>query len=145
MKLEKLLLSSCALSVLITSVFFIFAKISAPDITPAIQIGKYFLILLFSFVIIGVSLVFSLKRLNKIVALLIHYAVSLVAFLLAFVFFENARPMRTLIMMVFFTVFYAVVFAAIIGIKKIIYKLDKSFDKKPAVTAAKTEYKPRYK
>lgn len=145
MKLEKLLLSSCALSVAITSIFFIFAKISAPDITPAIQIGKYFLILLFSFVIICASLLFSLKRLNKLLALLIHYGVSLVAFLFTFLSFDDIRPTRTLIMIVFFTVFYAVMFAACIGIKKALQKLDVRLEKKPVRTTTKSEYKPRYK
>ena len=145
MKLEKLLLRSTALSVVITSVFFIFAKIGTPNITPAIEIGKYFLILLFSLVIIGATILFSVKKLNKILALLIHYAVSLVAFLLIFVSFEDSRPMRTMIMIVFFTVLYSATFVASIGIKKALQKLDGRTKSKSTVSASKGEYKPRYK
>lgn len=144
MKLKNFLLNSCALSVAITSVFFLFAKISAPQITPAIQIGKYFLILLFSLVIVGAALLFSVKRLNKLIALFIHYAVSLAAFLLTFLSFNDSRPMRTMIMVVFFTLLYAATFAASIGIRKALQKLDEQLEKKPRAKSSKA-YKPRYK
>ena len=145
MKIKNLLLNSCALSVLITSVFFLFAKISAPEIIPAIQIGKYFLVLLFSLVIVGATLLFSIKRLNKLIALLIHYAISLVAFLLTFISFDESRPMRTLIFIVFFTLLYAAIFAASIGIEKALKKVDRHLEKKTVTTKVKSEYKPRYK
>lgn len=144
MKIKNLLLNSCALSVVITSVFFLFAKISAPEIIPAIQIGKYFLILLFSFVIIGATLLFSVKKLNKIIALLIHYAVSLVAFLLTFISFNESRPMRTLVFVVFFTLLYTAIFASSIGIRKALKKVDERLKMNPRAKVSK-EYKPRYK
>lgn len=144
-RIEKILLDSCALSVLITSVFFIFAKISSPDITPAVHIGKYFLIILFSFIIVCANLLFSIKKLHKVLAVLIHYLVSLVAFLLIFVTLSGLRPMQFIVFVVLFTIFYAALFAAIFGIKRGIKKLDVKFERKSETESKKSEYKPRYK
>lgn len=142
-RIEKLLLDSCAFSVLITGTFFIFAKLTAPEMTPAVEIGRYFLILLFSLLIMSAGLLFESKKLSKPVAFLAHFGISYVAFLVIFVDFTEMLPMRFFIYTVIFIVAYAIYFAACRGIRKLVQKLDNRFSTKKAKPSEK--YVPRYK
>ena len=143
-KLENLILEACALSVLLTAVFFIFAWIGLPEITPAIQIGKYFLILLFSLLITAAKLLFSVKGLKKPLALLLHYAIALVAFSVIFFDFSELNGMRIFVLIICFTLFYAAIFAIVIGIKKLLLRLDGKIEKSRKAEQ-KVEYTLRYK
>jgi len=144
-RIERFILESCSISVLITSIFFVFAKISAPETVPALHIGRYFLILLFGFLIIGANSLFGIKKLNKFLALLIHFFVSFVAFLLIFVNFDGMNAMRFFIHTVLFAIFYVIIFAIVIGIKRLVGKLDEGLGKKQKTNNKSTEYTPRYK
>ena len=144
-RIEKYLLEGSALSVLITSIFFIFAKISSPDITPAVHIGRYFTILLFSLLIVGANLLFKIRKLAKILALLIHYVVIILAFTLIFVDLKGITGTRIFILLMLFTIFYAMMFGIVIGIRKLCSRLDSSIKTKSKQEPKKEKYKPRYK
>lgn len=144
-RIEKYLFEASALSVLITSIFFIFAKISSPDITPAVHIGRYFTILLFSLLIVFANLLFKLRKLPKILALLIHYVVIILAFTLIFVDLKGITGPRIFILLVLFTLFYAMLFGIVIGIRKLCARLDSSIKSKTKQEQKKEKYKPRYK
>ncbi len=143
-KLENLIFEACAVSVLLTSVFFIFAWIGLPEITPAIQIGKYFLILLFSLLITAAKLLFSVKGLKKPLALLLHYAIALVAFSVIFFDFSTLNGMRIFILIVCFTLFYAAIWGIVIVTRRILARLDKQIEAKRK-PEEKVKYTPRYK
>ena len=144
-RVERFLLESCALSVLITSLVYIIAIIISPDITPAVEIGRYFIILLFSFLTVGASYLFQIPSIKKILALAIHYLVVLAAFLLIFADLSTITGPKFFILVMLFTVFYALFFGIIIGIKKLCVKLDKAIKTKAENAPKKEAYKPRYK
>lgn len=143
-KTEKIILESCAFAMLLIGAFFLISWIGMPDITPAIEIGKFFLILIFSFVINIARLLFGVKRLPKLAALSIHYAIALLAFSLIFVSPEQLVGARIFILWVSFTIFYAILFAASVGIKHLANKIDTAAEKKGAKKEP-AEYKSRYK
>lgn len=144
-RIERFILEACATSVLIASIFFVFAKISAPEIVPALDIGRYFLILLFGFLIVGANLLFGIKKLNKFLALLLHFLISFTVFSIIFVNFDGMNATRVFIHVVLFTIFYAVTFAIAIGIKKLSAKLDADINKKVNTATKSTDYKTKYK
>ena len=141
----KLILEACGLSVLFTSISFIIETISFPEMTPAIPVGRYFLLLLFSFSIICANLLFGIKQLHRLVSLLIHYLIVFVTFILAFVGFEGMTLSKFFIYTVMFTIFYAVVFAIVFGIKSFASKADARIKAKAPAPKKQIEYKPRYK
>lgn len=144
-RIERFILEACATSVLIASIFFVFAKISAPKIVPALDIRRYFLILLFGFLIVGANLLLGVKKLNKFLALLLHFLITFAAFLIIFVNFDGMNATRLFIHVVLFAIFYAVTFAIAIAIKKLSAKLDADISKKANTATKSTEYKPKYK
>ena len=144
-RIYKLILEACGLSVLITSIFFIFEKISSPDITPALPIGRYFLILLLGFIVVCANLLFGIRTLHKIVALLIHYLAIFTTFLITFVGFNGMTPTKFFIYIVMFTIFYAIIFAIAIGVKILSAKADAHISAKSPTPKKTTEYKSRYK
>lgn len=141
----KLLLEACGLSVLFTSISFIIETISFPEMTPAIPVGRYFLVLLFSFSIIGANLLFGIKQLHKLVSLLIHYLIVFATFIIAFVGFTGMTPSKFFIYTVMFTIFYAIVFAIVFGVKALTSKADGRIKEKSPASKMQSEYKPRYK
>ena len=141
----KLLLEACGLSVLITSISFIIETIDTPWITPAIPFGRYFLILLFSFSIVGANLLLGIKKLHKLVSLLLHYLIIFATFMLAFIGFAEMTPTKFFIYTAMFTLFYATVFAIVFVVKKLSSKADAYLDTKTRAPKKQDEYKPRYK
>ena len=144
-RIEKYLLNSCALTVLVLSLIYIFAIISSPEITPAVQIGRYFTILLFSFLTVGASYLFSVPKIPKLLVFAIHYLVVLIAFMLIFIDLKEITAPKAFISVAIFTIFYTLLFAIVIGIKKLCSRLDKLIKKKTREAPKKEAYKPRYK
>ena len=145
-RVERFLLEACSLSVLIMGIFFICAKLSAPEITPALHFGRFFLILLFGFLIVAANFLFKVNRIHRFIAVLIHYAVILAAFMLIFVELDGITSTRVFIFIALFTVFYALFFGIVIGIKHLAAKLDGAIAKKVAKEAKpEAKYQPRYK
>ena len=141
----KFILEACGLSVLITSIFFVFEGIASPEITPALPISRYFLILLFGFIIVGANFLFSIKNLHKLAALAIHYLTIFVAFLTVFVGFAGMTAKKFFIYAVIFTILYAIIFAVVVCVKKLTTKADDRISSKAPTSKKSTEYKPRYK
>ena len=144
-RIERYLLDSCALTVLILSLIYILSIFSESQTTPAVHIGRYFTILLFSFLTVGANHLFSVPKIPKLLAFAIHYTVLLAAFMLVFVDLNGITAPMVFISIALFTVFYAVIFSIAIGTKKLCSYLDKSIKKKEDKAPKKEEYKPRYK
>ena len=142
---EKFLLNSCALSVLITSLFLIFYKLNTPQIAPAIDMSRHFTILIFSFITVGVNQLLSMPRIPKIAAVAIHYVVTLMASMFIFVDVSTLNATKTFISITIFTLFYAIFFGIVIGIKKLCSGIDKTIGGKSKTDRPKEAYKPRYK
>ena len=142
---EKFLLNSCALSVLITSLFLIFYKINTPQIAPAIDMNRHFTILIFSFITVGANQLLSMPRIPKILAVAIHYVVTLIASLFIFTDISSLNATNLFISITIFTIFYAVFFGLVIAIKKLCYGIDKTVSKSSKPDRPKEAYKPRYK
>ena len=141
----KFILEACGLSVLITSIFFVFEGIASPEITPALPISRYFLILLFGFIIVGANFLFGIKNLHKLAALAIHYLTIFVAFLTVFVGFAGMTAKKFFIYAVIFTILYAIIFAVVVCVRKLTTKADDRISSKAPTSKKSTEYKPRYK
>ncbi len=141
----KLTLEACGLSVLITSISFIIEAISFPGMTPAIPIGRYFLILIFSFSIVCANLLLSIKKLHKLMSLPLHYLIIFATFIFAFVGFAGMTPKKFFIYTVMFTIFYAVITAFVFGVKALSSKTDSRISAKSSTYKTQSEYKPRYK
>jgi len=144
-KTYSFLLNSCAISVLITSIFFLFAKISNPNSTPAIHIGKYFLILLFSLILILTNQLFLIKNFPKSLSTVIHYLITLLSFTLIFLPLNDSRPMYVFVYLAVFTIAYAFLFAIVIGVRKAAINLGGSMLSKTNANKEKAEYSRRYK
>ena len=141
----KFILEGCGLSVLITSIFFVFEGIASPEITPALPLGRYFLILFFGFIVVGANLLFGIEKLHRLAAVAIHYTTIFVAFLIVFVGFADMTAKKLFIYTVIFTILYAIVSAVVIGVKKITSKADDRISAKVLASKKQSEYKPRYK
>ena len=141
----KFILEGCGLSVLITSIFFVFEGIASPEITPALPISRYFLILLFGFIVVGANLLFNIKNLNRLAALAIHYLAIFVAFLTVFVGLDGMTAKKFFIYAVIFTILYAIIFAVVISVKKLTSKADDRISARTPASKKQAEYKPRYK
>ena len=141
----KLILEACGLSVLLTSIFFVFEGIASPETTPALPISRYFLILLFGFIVVGANLLFGIEKLHKLATLAIHYIAIFVAFLIVFVGFADMTAKKFFIYAVIFTILYAIASATVIGVKKLTSKIDCRIGAKSPAPKKQAEYKPRYK
>ena len=141
----KFILEGCGLSVLITSIFFVFEGIASPEITPALPLSRYFLILLFGFIVVGANLLFSIEKLHRLAALAIHYIAIFVAFLIVFIGFADMTAKKFFIYAVIFTILYAIVSAVVIGVKNLTSKIDDRISAKTPTAKKQNEYKPRYK
>ena len=108
---KKFVLNTCLCSVLILTLFYIFAAIS--EMTDSvIGIGKYFTILGFGAVISASVLIFDTK-LKMLLKYIINYAVSLTAFCVIFLSSASGSTnavARTFAAIVIFTILYALVF-----------------------------------
>lgn len=107
---KKLVLNACLYSVLILTLFYIFAAIS--EMTDSvIGIGKYFTILGFGAIISASVLIFDTK-LKEILKYIINYAVLLTAFCVIFLSSASGSTnavARAFAAIVIFTIIYALV------------------------------------
>lgn len=87
----KIIRNAALYAVLITALFLLFAAVTGYE-TPAITAGRYFLILAFSAVLSVSELLFSAKNMAYIVKIVLHFAISLTAFLVLFLFIGGMIP-----------------------------------------------------
>ena len=147
-KIENILLKSCAFTVLISALFFAFAKMTS---RAEVKIGftHFFIIFLFGIAISIANLVLEYDKLHVALRMLIHYVVLLIAFSVVFINMGNiaADGASAIFTTVFiFTFLYVFISLISYSIKKLIVKLDKRFDKKhTAPQKEKETYQPRFK
>ena len=145
--IEKLLLKSCAYSVLIVTLFFLFTMVTSFT-EAAIRLGTFFLILLFGLLISLSDLILKIEKLHKMLRLLIHYSVLLVAFIVIFIISGNisASGAGAVFSAVFiFTVLYAVISLIVYLAKRSVKSVDAKLGKKAAQNKKpKSNYKPLY-
>ena len=151
-KIEKLFLTGCGYSVLILSLFYIFAAITE-FVNPAIKPGQFVLILLFGMIISLAELLYDILKVKKVFKCLIHYAVLFVAFFMIFVISGNiisTKAAGVFIAVVVYTFFYFFIWLITNLVRRTIgiadNKLESKFrkitnEKKPQ----KNEYKSLYK
>lgn len=135
-------------TVLITSLFMLFSALSGLS-SPAITAGRFFIILGFGMLLSVAGLLFDVKNIPYFVKIILHYAVSLVAFILLFVVIGNlaARGIATIFAVsVFFTVLYFLLFFLLRLFSRLLAKesAKNSNRARDAQEKAEEEYTPRF-
>lgn len=148
-KIEKLFLTGCGYSLLILTLFYIFAAITK-FINPAITPGQFALIVLFGFIISLAELLYSILKLKKVLKCFIHYAVLFVAFLVIFIISGNiasAKASGIFVAIIVYTFMYFSIYLIVNLIRKTINAADDKLDAKlpKENKTKKAEYKPLYK
>ncbi len=152
-RIEKIILTGCTFTVLISLLFFIFAQISSNESALSISFPRYLIITLFGFIIALANTVFEFERLHKAVKIIIHYAILLTAFLV--IFAGGALSLDTaagfFVAIIIFTILYALFTVLTLVIKKSISKIDSKIDSQNATQKPKEDkksgsnYEPRFK
>ena len=147
-RVENLILKSCAYTVLIAVLFFLFT-LATSFTEAALTIGTFMIILLFGAVIAFSNLILELLPLKTFLKVLIHYATLLIAFIVIFVIKGRISAVNTAAIfsaIIIFTFLYAFFFLVAWFIRKSIYAADKRIDKRhPKKVSEKKEYKSLYK
>lgn len=155
-KLGKLILHGAGYTVLYLTIYFclggmIGTSVGATDIK--IGIGKFFITLLFGYVIALTNFLFKSIKMKPWLSRLLAYAVSLLAFFCIIIlgYRLNETPARVFVGLFLFTAFYF----AIVGISALVRRTLLADSKnakdgaKPAKNSKKEDkkeaYKPRYK
>jgi hypothetical protein len=147
-RLEKILLRASAYTVLIFTAFCLFSGALAMH-TPAIEIKKFFLILLFGVICAITENLTDTKRLNAFLRTLIRYAVSLTAFCLFLM--PNAASISSgadvFIAVAIFTLVFAMITAMLFVLRIGLASLEKKSkkDNSGGTKPEKAKYTPRYK
>ena len=146
---ERFLLHTCAYTVLVCALFLIFMAISGFS-EASLNIGRFFLILLFSFLISVAGIILGLKGWHPVLRVAIHYTVLLAAFFFVFVISGNINASgggAIFSAIIVFTFLYVVFSLIVYSVKKSITAVDKSLEKrgKKAFSNKSSTYTPRYK
>lgn len=130
--IRRIFTAGCVWMTAISLVFFaVAALINSTEHTfrtIGISFSQYLLILLFSFLIAGAGLVFSLSRIHAALRILIHYAVVLTGFIVIFAVSGNLRldtAAKIFVAIFIFTFFYAIVMAVYISLLHTLGRLGK--------------------
>lgn len=129
-RIERLFLSGCGYTVLILTLFYLFALIVGLENT-SIGVGRFFIILFFSLMISFSEMIFEIKNLRRLFRLLIHYFTLMIAFVCTFLlgdFFETKGMTAVLIAIFVYTLLYAVIFSIIAAVRKLIGKADTAIE-----------------
>ena len=146
-RINKLVLTACAYSILILSLFYIFAAVSQ-FVSKSIAPGQFALIVTFGFVISLAEFMYEELKVKKVLKCLVHYGVLLVAFCLIFIVSGNIsvqRPSAVFGAIVIYTVLYFAVYAIVHFLRRAINKADDSLDKRTAQKTVKTKKTNSYK
>ena len=148
-KAEKFLLHTSAYTVLFCALFLIFMAISGFS-DASLDIGRFFLILLFSFFISIAGIILGLKSWHPALRIAIHFTVLLSAFTVVFVFSGNIKGSGAgaiFSSIIVFSFLYLVVSLIVYSVKKSVSAIDKKLEKRTSKHSAKkpAAYTPRYK
>ena len=148
-RLEKLLLSGCGYTVLILSLFYLFALFDS--YTQAyINFPTFLLIFLFGILVSLAGMILKIDRIKMPLRLLIHYATLLITFCVVFIFTGNLSAGGGSIVfsaIVIFTFLYVILALIVYLVLKFIRKADLKMD---SLVGSKKEskknaYSPLYK
>ena len=151
-RIKALLLSACAYTVLILTVFFMFASVGSGEL--ALLSFRSFLILFLIGCIISLSkLIFLIEKPAYYFKVIIHFTVLLGSFmwLLHTIGYLASKAPSTYFVLIFaFAIIYAAVSVASHFVKKFSKRVGAKIDKKLGERRAskdkkKSEYKPLYK
>ena len=148
-KIEKLFLTGCGYSVLILTLFYLFAALTN-FVSPAITTAQFTTIVVFGMIISLAELLYNTLKIKKIARCFIHYAVLFVAFFVIFIIIgktTSGRAPAIFIAIVLYTILYFTLWLIIHLVRKTINTLDDKIDAKAPVLKQekKSEYKPLYK
>lgn len=145
--IEKLLLTGCGYSVLILTIFYIFAALTGFS-APAIAPGRFALILFFGMIISFAELMYNCLKIKKSLRGIIHYGVLLVAFCVIFIISGNiisGKAAAVFVAVVVYTLLYFTMWLIIHFVRKAINAADNKIDKKIKPKQKKgKEYKSLY-
>ena len=147
-KLKRIALNSCAFTVLISALFFAFAKITGLS-EVKIDFLHFFVILLFGTVIATTNTVFELPKLHIALKVLIHYVVLLVAFYIVFINFGNVKSSgisTVFVVVVVFSFLYLLISVLTWLIKRAFKKSNSVSNRTKNVASKKNndKYTPRF-
>ena len=148
-KIENLVLSACAFTVMILFLFYLFAVIGQFT-EPTITFPTFLLIFGFSAIIAVTSMILRVERLKMFTRIAIHYASLLIAFTVVFLTSGNLASGGTPIVfsaVVVFTFLYGIIFTATYFICKGLRSADRKISnrqQKNATASKKSEYKSLY-
>ena len=148
-RLENLLLSGCGYTVLILSLFYLFALFDS--YTGAyINFPTFLLIFFFGFLVAAAGMILKIDRIKLPVRLLIHYITLLVTFCIVFIFTGKLSAGGASVVfssIVIFTFLYIFLALIVYLVLKFIRKADSKFDTmaKSKNESKKKAYSPLYK
>jgi len=146
-KIEKFLCYGAGYTILIMTVYYLAAAIASPS-DAKISIGRFFLILLFGFIVAGAGLVYRILTVKTWLKIFLHYAILLAAFLLIFVPMLSVKsngPASVIAWALIFTALYALLSALVLFIRKAACKADKTLEAiERREPKSKEEYTPLY-
>ena len=151
-RFERFCLRGCAYTVLLLFLFYVFAALTKTT-GQFMPTGRFFLILLFGFIISGAEFVYEEINLKIFLKGLIHYSILLCCFFIVFVSSGNLviKGVGTVFAAYFlFTALYFAVFVLVHFTSIAIGKVDKQLDKKGKSNKVKSKeskstYTPRFK
>ena len=143
-RIYKIFLTGCGYTVLILSLFYLFAAVSG-FVSQAIAPGQFALILTFGFIISLAEFMYEELKLKKIFKCLIHYAVLLTAFCLIFIVSGNIssqRPSAIFVSIIIYTLLYFMVWVIVRYVRKAINHADDKLDARSSGKESKSKNKP---
>lgn len=149
-KITDLCLKACAYTTLILALYYLVTAIVGASNT-WLPSARFFLILLFGFIISFAEYLYKLLSIKPVLKFLIHYTVLLCAFFIIFIISGNivVKGAATVFASIsLFTVFYFLLYFIVHYVGMLIGKLDEKNAKtsnKSKKSKDKAEYTPRYK
>lgn len=140
-RIERLLLRGSAYSVLILTVFYVFA-LAAKFTSSSLGADKFFVCLGFGMLISFMEFVYESLSVNKLLRFIIHYAVLLFAFSVIFVVMGNIKSSGAgaiFIAVFIFTALYLLMYLTVHYSGKVISAADKRLDRSAQRKAKQNE------
>ncbi len=141
-KFEKFFLRGAGYTLLILSLYYLFAIIASPT-NAFVSGGRFLLILVFGFITALAEFIYSIFTVKFWLKALLHYAILLATFILIFIpllGIESNGPASVIAWVVIFSVLYALCCVAVHFIKKGINKVDDAIETKKRSATEQTEY-----
>ena len=149
-RINKIFLTGCGYSILILSLFYVFAAVSE-FISPAIAPKQFALILTFGLLIALAEFMYEQLKMKKVYKCLIHYSVLMMEFCFIFILSGNISKKGSsavFIAIILYTVLYFLIWTIVHFVRKAINKMDDKLEartkKAEEAKAAKKPYKSLY-